>query len=476
MSDELLDRFGFSERHRQMMARDHEHVLGWRFFPRIVFDRGEGVRVIDVDGNAYYDLSSGMMSMVLGHAHPELVDCIQSQAHRLGHQASWYSNPWSLEYAELVASTLPGDLKVTNFAVTGSEANEIAMRMAIGATGRFELVSLIKGLHGGTLGVESLTTVGGARRQNLSPLMIPAARNAIFSPSCYRCPINLKYPECDVACITASEAQLEHVTAKEIAAIIAETVQVPGGMNVPPPEYLPRLKRLAEKYDALLVLDEAQLAPARTGKMWAFEHYDVTPDIVTYGKGMSAGMAITGATTTPEIAERARGKAGVPWAGTYSSDPLPAAVALKQLQIVLRDDLAARAERMGRLLRARLQGLQQRFEFIGDVRGLGMYQYLDIVTDRRSKTPDFDMAERIRFNAVGEGLLLLTSQHCIRIVPPLTITEDELDDVLGRLEAALGKAEAGEPKGVDLMANYDASSSLAYGKASRTQAATTADC
>ena len=267
MNDELLDRFGFSERHRQMMARDSEHVLGWRFFPRIVFDRGEGVRVIDVDGNAYYDLSSGMMSMVLGHAHPELVDCIQSQAHRLAHQASWYSNPWSLEYAELVASTLPGDLKVTNFAVTGSEANEIAMRMAIGATGRFELVSLIKGLHGGTLAVEALTTVGGARRKNLSPLLIPAARNAIFPPSCYRCPINLKYPECDIACITASEAQLEHVTAKEIAAIMAETVQVPGGMNVPPPEYLPRLKRLAEKFDALLVLDEAQLAPARTGKM-----------------------------------------------------------------------------------------------------------------------------------------------------------------------------------------------------------------
>ena len=416
MPDTLTDRFDFSASHLDQMARDSEYVLGWRFQPKIVFDRGDGVKIIDVDGNAYYDLSSGMMSMVLGHSHPELVECVREQADRLVHQASWYGNPWSLEFAELVASTLPGDLKVTNFAVTGSEANEIGMRMAIGATGKFELVSLIKGLHGGTLAVESLTTVGGARRQNLGPLMIPAARNAILGPTCYRCPINLTYPECDVACIDASRAQLEHLSTKEVAAIVAETVQVPGGMNVPPPEYLPRLKSLAEQWDALLILDEAQLAPARTGRMWAFEHYDVVPDVVTFCKGMSAGMAIAGATTTPEIAEQARGKAGIPWAGSYSSDPLPAAVALKQLQIVLRDDLTSRAAHLGTVLEDRLKALYQRFEFIGDVRGLGLYQFLDIVTDRQSKTPDFEMAERIRFNAVGEGLILLTSRNCIRIV------------------------------------------------------------
>ncbi|MFP6757324.1 MAG: aminotransferase class III-fold pyridoxal phosphate-dependent enzyme, partial [Alphaproteobacteria bacterium] len=346
---------------------------------------------------------------------------------------------------------------------------EIAMRMAVGVSGRFELVSLQGGLHGGTLSVESLTTVGGARRQNLSPLMIPAARNAIFGPSCYRCPINLTYPDCDIACIAAGEAMLEQVSTKEIAAIMAETIQVPGGMNVPPPEYLPRLKARAERWGALLILDEAQLAPARTGKMWAFEHYDVVPDIVTFGKGMSAGMAITGATTTPEIAERARGKAGVPWAGTYSGDPLPAAVALKQLQIVLRDGLAERAERLGLILEEKLARLQQRFDFVGDVRGLGLYRFLDIVTDRKSKTRDFEMAERIRFNAVGEGLIMLTSQNCLRIVPPLIITEAEIDDVIGRLGAAMEKAQAGEPKGVDLMGVYDASSSLAYRNESRGQ-------
>ncbi len=463
----LEERFGYSDHHQDLVARDAAHVLGWRHQPRIVFDRGEGVRLIDVDGNAYYDMSSGMMSMVLGHAHPELVECLRSQAEMLAHQASWYTNPWSTEYAELVAETLPGELSVTNFAVTGSEANEIAMRMAIGVTGKFELVSLMKGLHGGTLAVEALTTVGGARRANLAPLMIPAARNAIHGPSCYRCPINLKYPECEVACIDASAEQLEYLSNKEVAAIIAETIQVPGGMNVPPPEYLPKLKALAEDWGAFLILDEAQLAPGRTGKMWAFEHYDVVPDIVTFGKGMSAGMAVTGATTTPEIAERARGKAGVPWAGTYSSDPLPAAIALKQLQIVLRDDLTGRAARLGLILEERLGRLKQRFEFIGDVRGKGLYQMLDIVADRNSKKADFVMAERIRFNAVAEGVIVLTSRNNIRLVPPLTITEDELDDVIGRLEQAMVKAERGEPSELDLMADYDSSSSLAYRAESR---------
>ena len=462
MSQDYADRFGFSERHRELMRRDGDRVLGWRFLPKIIFEGGEGVHVIDVDGNRYYDLSSGMMSMVIGHAHPELVETVREQADKLVHQASWYTNPWSIEYAELVTSTLPGELNQMNYAVTGSEANEIAMRMAIGSTGKFELVSLMRGLHGGTLGVESLTTVGGARRANLGPLVIPAARNALLAPSCYRCPINLKYPDCDVACIEASEDRLEHLSTKEVAAIMAETIQVPGGMNVPPPEFLPKLAHLAERWDALLILDEAQLAPARTGRMWAFEHYDVVPDIVTFGKGMSAGMAVTGAVTTPAIAERSRGKAGIPWAGTYSSDPLPAAVALKQLQIVIRDDLTSRAAELGRFLRAGLERLQQQFPFIGDVRGLGLYQMLDIVEDRQSKTPDFVTAERIRFNAVSEGLLLLTAQNCIRLVPPLIITEAELDDVVGRLEAALQKTEEGEPRGLDLAAAYDASSSLAH--------------
>ena len=145
----MNDAFDFSNRHKDLMARDEEYVLGWRFEPRIIFERGAGAQLFDIDGNTYYDLSSGMMSLTLGHAHPELVETIRDMADRFVHQSSWYTNPWAIEFAELLATTLPGDLKMTNFAVTGSEANEIAMRMALGATDGFDICSMVRGLHGG---------------------------------------------------------------------------------------------------------------------------------------------------------------------------------------------------------------------------------------------------------------------------------------------------------------------------------------
>ena len=280
--------FRFSNSHADYQARDAKSVFGWRYGPRIIFKSGRGVKLTDLDGNDYYDLSSGMMSLPLGHSHPELGEVIKEMAGTFMHQSSWYSNPWAVEFAERLAENTPGKLSVVNFAVTGSEANEIAMRMALAYTGKFDIVSMVRGLHGGSLAVEALTSVGGNRRKSLGPLMFPAKSNAIQAPYCYRCPINLSYPECDLACLKSSEEMLEYVTSQSIAALMVETIPVPGGMIVPPKEWLPRLAKVAKRWGALLVLDECQLAPARTGKMWAMEHDGVTPDIVTWGKGLSA--------------------------------------------------------------------------------------------------------------------------------------------------------------------------------------------
>jgi 4-aminobutyrate aminotransferase-like enzyme len=358
-----------------------------------------------------------------------------------------------------LGSTLPGNLKVVNFAVTGSEANEVAMRMALAATGKYDIVSMIRGLHGGSLAVEALTTVGGNRRKNLGPLMFPAKANALLPPFCYRCPVNKTYPTCDIACLKQSEEMLEFVTSQNIAAILQETIPVAGGMIVPPKEWLPRLAEMAKRWGALLILDEAQLAPARTGKMWALEHYGVTPDIVTFGKGLTAGLAICGTITTPEIAEQVRGDAGLPWAGTYSSDPFVAAVALKQLEIVLRDKLAERAERLGEIAGDELAALKNKYEVVGDVRGKGLYRMLDIVKDRDSRVPDPLMAERIRYNAMMEGVVTIAVKHYVRFCPPLIITEAEIKDVIGRLDIAIKRAMDGYPKDVD----FRHSGSLAIG-------------
>lgn len=457
--------FRFSNMHADLIARDARSVFGWRYTPSVVFKGGKGVKIFDVDGNGYYDLSSGMMSQTLGHAHPEIVETVREQAELLMHESSWYSNPWLIEFAELLCSTLPGDLSVVNFAVTGSEANEVAFRMALAKTGRFDIVSVIRGLHGGSLAVESVTNVGGARKQSLGPLLMPSRASAIFPPLCYRCPVNLSYPGCDIGCLKASEQMMEYTTTKSIAAIIAETVPASGGMIVPPKEWLPRLAEIARRWESVFILDEAQLAPGRTGKMWGFEHYGVLPDIVTFGKGVSAGFAICGTITTAEIAAEVKGKCGLPWAGTYTGDPLPAAVALKQLQIILRDGLVERSERVGRHLRRQLDTTVLPFDIIGDIRGLGLYQMLDVVTDKKSKTPDPEAAERIRYNLMMEGVATIAVKNMVRIVPPVIITEAEIDDVVGRMATAIKRAQDGYPKTID----FRASSSLAVGHAAASE-------
>ncbi|MDP6590787.1 MAG: aspartate aminotransferase family protein [Alphaproteobacteria bacterium] len=451
--------FHFSNAHKDLIARDAESVLGWRYAPGIIFESGRGSTITDVDGNEYLDFTSGMMCLPLGHSHEELTETLRQQAGRFVHENSWYSNPQIIAFAEALTATLPDGLDVVNFTVTGSKANEVAMRMALGASGKHDIVSVIRGLHGGSLAVEGLTSIGGARRRNLGPLLPPANAPAIHAPLCWRCPINLEYPACGTACLAASEELIDQTTSSEAAAIIAETMLVAGGMIVPPREWLPGLKDLAARHGAFLILDEAQLAPARTGRMWGFEHYGVVPDMVTFAKGMSAGLAICGVVTRRDIAEEARGRAGTPWAGTYSGDPLPAAVALKQLEIVERDDLSARAEKLGARLTAGLKRLCQSYEAIGDVRGQGLYSMIDVVADKKTKRPDAALAERIRYNAALEGLIFICVKNFMRFCPPLIIAEAEIDAALAALERAIKRALAGYPRDVD----FRASSSLAAG-------------
>ena len=244
---------------------------------------------------------------------------------------------------------------------------------------------------------------------------------------------------------------LEFVTSQNIAAIMAETIPVPGGMIVPPKEWLPRLAALAKRWGALLILDECQLAPARTGKMWAMEHYGVTPDIVTWGKGLSAGLAICGTITTPQIAEQVRGDAGLPWAGTYSSDPLagggrPEAARHRAARQTRRARRAARRHRPRRSWLA----LKSKYACIGDVRGKGLYRMLDIVKDPDSKIPDPIMAERIRYNCALEGVIGISVKHYFRFAPPLIVTEAEIKDIVGRLDIAIKRAMDGFPRDVDV--------------------------
>lgn len=459
--------FAFSRQHLSLMERDARHVMGWRFRPEIMLGRGEGVYVWDVDDNRYFDMSAGMMSMVLGHSHPELADVIQRMATTFVHESSWYSNPWAVEFAEKIAGTMPGDLDVVQFVVTGSEANEVAMRMALAYTDKFDIITAMRGLHGGSLAAESMTSVGGARKRGLGPLMSPAVTNIVIPPHYYRAPRGIGEAEWDEVSLSLTRQLIEHSTSQCIAAIVVETIMVAGGMIVPSRRWLQGLRDIADEWEALLVLDEAQLAPGRTGTFWGFEHYDVVPDIVTFAKGMSAGFAVCGAVTTRAIADGVKGKLGLPWAGTYPQDPLACAVAMKQLEIVLRDGLVERCAAIGDRIGPRLERLKQQYACVGDVRGRGSYWMLDIVRDEDTKEPDVEMAERIRYNAAAKGALFICVKNFIRIAPPSIISDAEFDDALDRLEDAIKLAESGHPRDVELFGSGSlAANDLRQAKAS----------
>jgi 2,2-dialkylglycine decarboxylase (pyruvate) len=435
---------------REFGAREDKHLLAWHHQPRIVFKRAQGVQMWDVEGREYLDFVSGHINQLLGHNHPELVQALAEQASKLWSHYKYYTTDTTIEFAETLAQALPDGLDVLNFATTGSEANEIAMRLARGATGRFDMVSVIRGLHGGTVAVESLTTIGGPRKRGLGPLLMPARANAVLAPYCYRCPINLKFPSCQLACLDASDDLIERTTTGEVAAIFAETIMGSGGMIVPPEGWLPKLKRLAKKWGALLVLDEVQVSPAKTGTLWCFEQFGAQPDILTLGKGTGGGMSIGAAVTSREIADEAKKNGcGVPWGSTFVGEALDAAVAKRQLEILIRDGFAKRAAKLGEHFMQRLNELKDRYDVVGDVRGRGMYVGVEIVTDKETKRKNGPLMQRIRYNAVANGLIIGGSGNVLKIFPALIITEQELDAGVAIIDRAIRLALDGHPRGVE---------------------------
>lgn len=435
---------------RQLSAREDKYVLAWHHQPRVIFKEGRGVQLWDVDGRKYLDFVSGHINLLLGHNHPELVQALVEQASRIWTHYKYYTTDTTIEFSERLAEALPDGLDVLNFTTTGSEANEVAMRLARGATGRFDFVSVIQGLHGGTFAVESLTSIGGPRKRGLGPMLMPARANAVLPPYCYRCPINLKFPSCKLACLDVSDEMIERTTTGEVAAIFAETIMGSGGMIVPPEGWLPKLKRLAEKWGALLVLDEVQVSPAKTGSLWCFEQFGAQPDILTLGKGTGGGMSIGAAVTSREIADRAKETGcGIPWGSTFVGEALDAAVARRQLEILIRDGFAKRAARLGEHFMKRLNELKERYDVVGDVRGRGLYVGVEIVSDKVSKQKNGPLMQRIRYNAIDSGLLIGGSGNVLKIFPALIITEQELDEGVAILERAIRLALDGHPRGVD---------------------------
>ncbi|WP_033339937.1 aspartate aminotransferase family protein [Catenuloplanes japonicus] len=410
---------------------------GASFTPRII-ERAQGAYVHDDQGRAILDFTSGQMSAILGHAHPDVVATVSSAIASLDHLYSGMLSRPVVDLAVRLTATLPAGLDRMMLLTTGAEANEAALKMAKLATGRYEIVSFDRSWHGMTHGAASATFSAGRHGYG------PAAPGslALPSPNAYRSPFRTPDGGHDwEAELTYGFALVDQQSSGSLAACLIEPILSSGGILELPPGYLRRLRELCDERGMLLILDEAQTGIGRTGTMYAFQRDGVTPDILTLSKTLGAGLPVAAVVASDEIEQRCHER-GFLFYTTHVSDPLAASVALTVLDVVERDGLVARAATLGERLGARLRALRDECEVVGDVRGRGLLQGIELVRDKKSREPAEALGAAVTAACLERGLHLNIVQlpgmgGIFRIAPPLTITDDELDAGLDILETSI---------------------------------------
>lgn len=422
-------------------ARRHLIRYGGTFSP-VIIERAQGSYVYDEGGRAILDFTSGQMSALLGHSHPEIADVISHSAHTLTHLFSGMLSRPVVDLATALAGIAPQGLEKALLLSTGGEANEAALKMAKLATGRYEVVSFAQSWHGMTGGAASATYSGG--RQGYGPAAVGSF--AIPAPYPYRPRFERRGAYDWAAELDYGFDLIDRQSTGSLAAFIAEPILSSGGLIDLPPGYLARLKEKCVERGMLLIVDEAQTGIGRTGLMFACERDGVVPDLLTLSKTLGAGLPLSAVLTSTALEERCHER-GFLFYTTHVSDPMPAAVGLKVLQIVQRDGLVARAREAGQRLNEGLKALQSKHECIGDVRGRGLMQGIEIVADRASKSAAPGLSARITEECLALGLHMNIVQlpgfaGVFRLAPPLTISDAEIDQGLAILDQAIGRARA----------------------------------
>lgn len=405
-----------------------------RMYPLVVA-KARGLWVHDVDQNVFLDFTAGIAVNATGHCHPEVVKAIKLQADKLLHMSGtdfYYTS--QIELAEKLALLAPGNEgKRVYFGNSGAEAVEAAFKLARWHTKRELNLAFFGAFHGRTMGALSLTASKTVQKKNYNPL-VPGITHIPY-PYCYRCPYNLCYPQCDVACVHWVEDTLFRTTIPpdEVAAIFVEPIQGEGGYIVPPPEFHREMYKLVKKYDILYVADEVQSGMGRTGKMFAMEHFDVNPDMTALAKGIASGLPLGALVARSDIMDWEAGS----HASTFGGNPLSCQAAMTTIEL-LENELIANAAAQGEYLLAGLRKLQKTHESMGDVRGKGLMVGVELVKDRETKKPARAWRNRIIKAAFEKGLLLLgCGENSIRFCPALTVTAEEIDKCLSIFDDAI---------------------------------------
>lgn len=398
-------------------------------------ESGKGALLFDVEGREYIDFAGGIAVMNVGHSHPKVVAAIQEQAEKLTHSC-FMVLPYepALILAKQLAAAAPGDFpKSTAFFNSGAEAVENAVKIARYQSKKTGIIVFDNAFHGRTQLAMTLTSKVKPYKFGFGPFA-PEVYRMPFA-YCYRCPFHLDYPNCDIVCADyLNEFFITHAAPETTAAVLVEPVQGEGGFITPPPEYFSKLAKICKENDILFIADEIQSGMGRTGKMFAIQHWNVDPDLITVAKSLAAGMPLAAVVGKKEIMDSVH-----PWGlgGTYGGNPVACRAGLAVMEIFEEEDLLERAEVLGDKVHERLTAWQNRFEIIGDVRGLGPMLALELVKDRETKEPAADEAKAIVQFCLDKGLIVLscgTLGNVIRLLMPLNIGNDELQRGLAILE------------------------------------------
>jgi len=401
----------------------------------LVADRGQMQYLWDLEGRKYLDFFGGILTVSVGHANPKITGKIKAQVDRLQHTSTLYPNEAIVALAEKLAQITPGKLQKSFFTNSGTEANEAAILLARMATGSYDIVALRHAYSGSSQLAKAVTGQAPWRKAAVISVGIAHAIN----PYCYRCPLGLKYPDCGVACANDVENLIQTGTSGSIAAFIAEPIQGVGGFITPPPEYFKIVFKIVKKYGGLFIADEVQTGFGRTGKKWfGIEQWEVTPDIITCAKGMANGAPVGATITTSELAGSFIGLT----ISTFGGNPVTAVAARATIEVIEEEKLLENSHTVGAYLRGKLDALKEKYPVIGDVRGMGLMQALELVKDRETKEPapeaTVELMERARDNGllIGKGGLY---GNVIRLSPPLNIARADVDEAIGLLDKSLAE-------------------------------------
>jgi len=403
----------------------------------LVADHASMQYVWDIEGNKYLDFFGGILTIGVGHCNPKVTSKVKAQTDKLQHTSTLYPNEAIVALAEKLAQITPGRLQKSFFTNSGTEANEAAILLARMAGPSYDVIALRHAYSGSSALAKAVTAQAAWRRSAVIGLGVAHAVN----PYCYRCPLHLAYPDCGVACASDVENLIQTGTSGSIAAFIAEPIQGVGGFITPPPEYFKIVLRIVKNYGGLFISDEVQTGFGRTGKKWfGIEQWEVTPDIITCAKSMGNGAPVGATITTAELAGQFQGLT----ISTFGGNPVTSVAARAVIDVIEEENLLENAHTVGNYLRNRLEGLRDKHPLIGDVRGMGMMQALELVRDRQTKEPapveTTALMERARSHGllVGKGGLYA---NVIRLSPPLNISKADVDEAIALLDTSLAETQ-----------------------------------